>query len=310
MKQATRTVLVTLVVSMFAGLAAVAMGQTANPAGQAQVVVTVQAKNAGSALFQRNDIAVKLNRRPVDILNWSPLKEPNAGMQLVFLFDESARSDLSLQIPILRKFIQALPPSAAVGIAYMNNGRAVMAGPMTTDHTVAAKYLRVTNQIPGITGSPYFCLSNLAKHWPSKEQTSRRVVFMVTNGQDPYYESLDMQDPYVAAAIRDSQKAGLLVYSLYFQNRGFGDQSNLRITIGQSYLLRVADATGGEFYSLALVSPVSFDPFLKQFRQALDHQYLLTLPIGKSGWQQISVKSKIPNVKLRAPTAIYVDGKG
>ena len=99
----------------------------------------------------------------------------------------------------------------------MANGRVVMAGPMTTDHARAVGCLRLTNGIPGITGSPYFCLSDLAKHWPSKEDSVRRVEFMVTNGEDPYNASRNMQDPYVAAAIQDSQKAGYWYISSILQ---------------------------------------------------------------------------------------------
>ena len=142
------------------------------------------------------------------------------------------------------------------------------------------------------SGSPYFCLSNLAKNWPSKERVPRRVVFMVTNGVDPYYGSADLQDPYVGAAIKDAQQAGLLVYSMYFANRGMGNRNDFRILAGQSYLLRVANETGGDFYSLAFSSPISFEPYLQQFDQSLNSQYLLTLAVEQPGWQQVSVKSK------------------
>ena len=305
-------VLVATMVCLGATLAAPLNGQAKDSAGHAHLVVTAQVKGSRSApLLQRSDIAVKVKNRPADIVDWTPFTDTdsNAGLQLVFLFDESAHSYLSQQIPTLTKFIEALPPSAAVGIAYMGNGRAIMAGPMTTDHARAASYLRITTGIPGISGSPYFCLSDLAKHWPSTENSVRRVVFMVTNGEDPYYQSRDTQDPYVATAIQDSQKAGLLVYSIYFADRGFGNRNSFRIVIGQSYLLQVAEATGAETYSIGLSSPVSFDPFLEQFRQSLDHQYGLTLAITGSGWQQVNVKSNVSGVKLAAPKAIYAGGK-
>lgn len=289
-----------------AALAAPLNGQAKESTGRAHLVVTAMTKGSRSVpALQQNDIVVKVKNRPAEIVDWSPLKGPEAPLQLVFLFDESAHSYLSLQIPSLTKFIQSLPPSASVGIAYMGNGRAIMSGPMTTDHDRAASYLRLTTGIPGISGSPYFCLSDLAKHWPSQENGVRRVVFMVTNGQDPYYQSRDTQDPYVATAIEDSQKAGLLVYSIYFAGRGFGSRNSFRITLGQSYLLQVAEATGADAYSIGLTSPVSFDPFLQQFSRALDHQYVLTLATTGSGLQSVSIKSKVPGVKLTAPKAIY-----
>jgi hypothetical protein len=135
------------------------------------------------------------------------------------------------------------------------------------------------------------------------------VVFMVTNGEDPYYRSHDMQDPYLAAAIKDSQKAKLLVYSIYFRNTFGGGSTSFSTLMGQSYLQRLANDTGGQFYSMAMSSPVSFAPFLKQFKQALERQYLLTFAVANTGWQTVQVKSKARDIKLTAPRAIYIEKK-
>jgi hypothetical protein len=276
-------------------------------AGQAQVIVTVNAdKPNPAAPLQQADITVKVKGRPADVVSVTPIKDATEPTQLVFMFDESARSYLALQIPDLKKFILGLPASTEIAVAYMSNGRAVMAQKMTADHKLAADSLRLTNGIPGITGSPYFCLSDLAKHWPSQEK-ARRVVFMVTNGEDPYYRSRDMQDPYLAAAIRDSQKARLLVYSIYFRNTSGGGSTSFSTLMGQSYLQRLANETGGQFYSLAMSSPVSFEPFLKQFKQSLDRQYMLAFTVGGTGWQRVQVQSKARDIKLTAPQAIYIE---
>jgi len=283
------------------------MAQMENTSGQAQVIVTVDANQSKApATLQQGDITVKVKGRPTNVVGLAPIEDATAPTQLVFLFDESARSYLALQIPDLKKFILGLPASTEVAIAYMSNGRAVMAQKMTPDHKLAADSMRLTNGIPGITGSPYFCLSDLAKHWPSQEK-ARRVVFMVTNGEDPYYKSRDMQDPYLAAAIQDSQKADLLVYSIYFRNTFGGGSTSFSTLMGQSYLTRLANETGGQFYSMAMSSPVSFAPFLKQFKQALERQYLLTFATGDTGWQRVQVQSKARGVKLTAPQAIYVE---
>jgi hypothetical protein len=286
-----------------------ATAQTENTAGQAGVIVTVNADKSNPAPpLQQGDIEVKVKGRPADIASVSAIKGATEPTQLVFMFDESARSNLALQIPDLKKFIEGLPKSTEVAIAYMSNGRAVMAQKMTPDHKLAADSMRLTNGIPGISGSPYFCLSDLAKNWPSQEK-ARRVVFMVTNGEDPYYRSHDMQDPYLAAAIKDSQKAKLLVYSIYFRNTFGGGSTSFSTLMGQSYLQRLANDTGGQFYSMAMSSPVSFAPFLKQFKQALERQYLLTFAVANTGWQTVQVKSKARDIKLTAPRAIYIEKK-
>jgi hypothetical protein len=276
--------------------------QPENPSA-ATLVVTAQGRGSHPVpQLRESDITVTVKKRPAHVTGFEPYKGATDRLQLVFLFDEANRSYVALQFPSIRKFIGELPPSAEVAIAYMANGRAVMTQTLTSDHALAAKGLRLPNGMPGISGSPYFCLSDLAKKWPSQAQ-SRRVVFMVTNGEDPYYPGRDLQDPYVAQAISDSQKAGLLVYSIYFRNTGFNGGS-LRTLFGQSYLLRVADETGGVAYSQALSSPVSFDPFLKQFKTSLDNQYRLTFDAQGSGLQPVNVKSNLAGVKVKAAAKV------
>lgn len=299
--------LVAALIAIAAGVAPSVLAQTENTAGKAQVIITVNANQSKSpAPLQQGEIAVKVKGRPSIIESATPIDDATEPTQLVFMFDESARSYLALQIPELKEFIMALPASTEVAVAYMNNGRAVMAQKLTADHKKAADSLRLTTGVLGISGSPYFALSDLAKHWPS-QTWARRVVFMVTNGEDPYYRSRSMQDPYLAAAIQDSQKARLLVYSIYFRNTFGGGPNSFSTVMGQSYLLHLADETGGQFYSLAMSSPVSFKPFLKQFKQSLERQYLVTFAIGNTGWQRVQVKSKASGIKLTAPKEIYVE---
>lgn len=284
------------------------LSQTSDTGGSAAnttMVVTAQGRGSSAVpTVPQSDLTVSVNRKPVEVTGWQSYRDSNAPTQLVFLFDESARSYLALQIPSIQKFIESLPTSFEVGTAYMSNGRAVFQQKLTPDHALAAKGMRLTNGIPGITGSPYFCLSSLAKHWPSQEK-ARRVVFMVTNGEDPYYRSGDLQDPYVRTAISDSQKAGLLVYSIYFRNTGFNGGS-LGTLFGQSYLLRVANETGAVAYNQTTISPVSFDPYLAQFKTSLENQYELSFNAPGSGLQPVTVKSKMSGVKLRAPAQVNV----
>jgi hypothetical protein len=282
------------------------LAQTEITTGHAQVIVTVNADKANPAPpLRQGEITVKVKGRPTSVVSVTPINDATEPTQLVFMFDESARSYLALQIPDLKSFIMGLPASTEVAVAYMSNGRAVMAQKMTADHKLAADSLRLTNGIPGISGSPYFCLSDLAKKWPSQAK-ARRVVFMVTNGEDPYYRSRDMQDPYLAAAIRDSQQANLLVYSIYFRNTFGGGSTSFSTLMGQSYLQRLANETGGQFYSMAMSSPVSFKPFLKQFKQSLERQYELTFAVAGSGWQRVQVQSKTKGIKLTAQQAVYM----
>ena len=116
------------------------------------------------------------------------MRGEQSGLQIVVLIDGSARSGLSLQYKDLQSFVKTLPEGAQVGVAYMQNGRAVMAQNITPDHNLAASAFRLTTGIPGGSASPYFCLSDLVKNWPSGNTTTdRREVLMITDGVDLYY---------------------------------------------------------------------------------------------------------------------------
>jgi hypothetical protein len=267
-----------------------------------QMVMTAQGNRQMPDLSQQ-DVSVAVDGQNSQISQWKPLRGPDAPLQLVFLIDESAPPSISLQFPMMKDFIRKLPPSTEVAVAYMLNGRAVLQKPLTTDHAAAAATLRLPNSIPGVTGSPYFSLSDLAKKWPSKAKT-RRVVFMLTNGEDPYYRTHDLQDPYVRSAITDCQKAGLLVYSLYFHDIGTGGFGTTATLFGQSYLLMVSNETGGVAYTEAMTTPVSVGPFLKQFQTSLDNQYMATITARRGGLQRVKVTSKTKSTKLRAPARV------
>ena len=177
------------------------------------------------------------------------------------------------------------------------------------DHQEIANQLRITTSIPGSSASPYFCLSDFVKHWPSQERAAR-FVLMLTNGVDPYNgrPTLANEDsPYVDAAQTDAQRAGVAVYSIYFPDsgfrRGFGSLS------GQGYLQKVGDATGGTLFNIGTIPPVSIAPFLDQFGRAIKASYELGFMANAGNGKRdtltrIRVKSSQSGVKIRAPQAV------
>jgi hypothetical protein len=171
---------------------------------------------------------------------------------------------------------------------------------------LAVKALRLPRSIPGGSASPYFCLSDLVKKWPSSDPSKTRVVFMVTNGVDNYTGSnpLDQTSPYVAAAISDSQQAGVLVYSIYFTDQGI--RGGAAAISGQSYLSMVADATGGETYWQGFGNPVSFKPFLDQFNGDMGRIFELQFMASGSGLKPVKIWTDVKGVKLGAPDSVYV----
>ena len=191
----------------------------------------------------------------------------------------------------------------------MQDGRAKVLQELTADHELAAKALRLPMGMPGVNGSPYFSLSDLAKHWP--QSNARHEVVMVTDGIDRYYDTADPADPYLSAAISDAQRAGIMVFGIYTPGAGHFAHNQWESYWGQMYLSRLTEETGGEAYYIGLSgSPVSFSPYLEDVGRHFNHQYWLSFnpqPQKKSGWQRVKVSTEVSNAELAAPHQVYVN---
>jgi len=278
--------------------------------GKAVVTVTNKHDKAAPITVPEKDLKLKVDGRQATIDHWAPATDP---MQVVLLIDNSAWGSLGTQLDAMRQFIRSLPASTEVGVAYMQNGRAVFSAPLTKDKEAAVKGVRLPSSTPGGSGSPYFCLSELAQHWPSHDMNARREVIMITNGVDNYQPRFDPNDPYVQSAIRDSLKAGLVVYSIYWSSAGV-PSGMYGSTTGQSLLLLVSQATGGEAYWQGFSNPVSFHPYFEQMKQAFGEQYNLGFRVqlrGKKAYDaHMSLKSSTPGAKITAPNRVWLAPPG
>jgi hypothetical protein len=284
--------------------------------GQGQAVITVlpaHDREATPANLSQQDLAVKINGKDSTITNWIPLRGQNDGLELVLLIDSSARSSMATQFGEIANFVNGLPATAKVAIAYMENGRAVFTGPLASDHAQALKGLHITGGFIGISASPYFSLSNLATHWPSNDRGARREVVMITDGVDYYNPRYDPEDPYMQAAITDSVRAGLVVYSIYWQNLGRFDRTGYATNAGQNLLLEVTQATGGNSYWEGYGNPVSFQPYFKDLDRRLQNQYEVSFTAPLKNKPEVeSMKLKVSGIsgKIDAPQQVFVAPSG
>jgi hypothetical protein len=125
--------------------------------------------------------------------------------------------------------------------------------------------------IPGVNGSPYFALSDLVKHWPSKQANRRRAVLMLTDGVDRYFGSATRDDPYVDAATKDALKKSVMVYSIYLQGAGLSGRNGWLTNVAQSRLMEVSQETGGYAYFQGFTDPVTISPFLNDLQDRLEN---------------------------------------
>jgi hypothetical protein len=280
--------------------------------GQGQAIVTVLPKHAAEAapnVTQQDITQVKVNGKDVKVTSFAALRGQQNPVELVVMIDDSARTSLGRQLNDIDQFVRSLPANVAVGIAYMENGRAVFTGPLTLDRAQALKALHLPSGAAGVDSSPYFCLSDLARRWPSQNRAARREVVMLTDGVDNYEHRFDPDDPYVQAAITDSIRAGLVVYSIYWKDLGRFDSTYYANNSGENLLTEVTESTGGRNFWQGLGNPVSFQPYFDELVRRLNNQYEIgfAAPLnGKPEVETFKLKLTAPGADVEAPQQVLV----
>lgn len=287
-----------------------AFAQKSDQQGQGRAVVTILPEQANGSIGQvPQGFKVKVNGKESPVTNFTPLQASNSPVELVLLIDSGARTSLGTQFSDIEKFVTEMPPNTRMAIAYMQNGRAAFSSQLSSNGADVLKGLHVSSGFPGSNASPYFCLSDLAKNWPSHDRTARREVLMITDGVDNYDRQFNPDDPYVDAAINDSVRAGVIVYSIYWKNMGRANNTEYANNAGQSLLQIVTQATGGNSYWQGMGNPVSMQPFLQDLRRRLNHQYELSFSAPSSGKPEVAslkVDLKVPSAKVAAPQRVLV----
>jgi hypothetical protein len=295
----TQTFCVSAVLALCAGPI---LAQAAPPEGPVptSALISVDSKNPIELDPRALNLQLNGKETPIDSLN----RAVAGRMEIAILLDDGLRRSFGQLVTELGSFVNALPPNANVLVGYMQNGAVRSSGHFSADHQEIVGQLRITSSVAGSSASPYFCLSDFSKHWPSEEPASR-FVLMITNGVDPYNPgsaSMNQASPYVNTAMSDAQRAGIAVYSIYFPNAG--DQTENPGLSGQSYLQQIGDATGGTLFNNGTVTPTSIMPFLNQFGRAIFASYEVSFKANagkRDALIRMKVKTSQSGVKLRAP---------
>lgn len=272
-----------------------------------QALVTVDAKSTPPA--SASALTVSVNDRKQPLTAWSPVAPANA--QVALLIDDGLRESFGRELDSLRSFVRTLSPGVEVLVGYMQYGHVVSDQGFTADHALAASTVHLPVGLAGMSASPYICLSDFVKNWPSSGPSLRakaRFILMLTNGVDPYNGSTSVMNqgsPYVDNAVADAQRAGVAVYAIYFGDAGMegGSVNNS----GQGYLNQLTAETGGIDLWEGIGNPVSTAPFLSKFQSALAETYIATFnaPLGNNpAHDLVRVKFTAAKTKLRAPQLV------
>jgi hypothetical protein len=278
------------------------------PGVSVSTIVTLEARRGKTIpSIEAQDIRVEQGkeRRPVIGLKAAGADDP---LQLMLLIDDSARGSFDTEIPTLQKWVNQMPPNAEVAVAYMRNGMAAVTAHFTKDHTAAAKGIRVTTGPGGADVSPYDSLKDAIQKWP-KGGAARKIVVMVSSGVEGLGGGYNSDNPYVNAGIRAALESSVVVYTIYSPSVGHAGHSLWQISWGQNFLSQLSDETGGESYVIGFGSPVSFQPFLDEISERLQHQYILTFsarPERKAGLQPVRISIPDKDASIAAPDKVYV----
>lgn len=268
------------------------------------IVVSVEARHGKTVpVIHREDVRVRDGNERLQVTKWTPVQGAGPGLQLLIVVDDTVDTSVGSQFDDVRKFMTAQPEGTSIAIGYIHNGAVTLTQDFTTDHATASRGLR----LPQLSGqsSPYTAITERIKRWANSSQA--REILLISHGIDWLQEGID--DPYLDEAIEEAQRAGVQVSAIYASPSGHYSHSYWRISQGQNNLSRLADETGGETYFQGLQMPVSFGPYLDQFAERLQHQFILTFlahPGPKAAFRHIHVETEVNNAELVSQDRVWI----
>jgi len=307
---------------------------------QVHMVITDQAVNDDSEvpILTAENVQVKQGKDVLKVDQVIPARDDNGALQLFVLIDDTCDTGIGNNLNDLREFINAQPPTAMVGIAYMSNATVQVAQNLTVDHAAASKAVRLPRGNLSSMDSPYLSLISLVKSWPQSKV--RREVLVVTDGIDRLrgastasgfaspggmgmgrmpgpaatmpttMPSISMDADTASTA---SQRYGVIVHSVYSPGVGRLGRNAWEAQLGQSGIAKIADETGGEYFALGTQNPVSFKPYLDRLQKMFNNQYFLVfqaVPRKKDGLQRVKLSTTAANVDIAAADNVWVPGSG
>jgi hypothetical protein len=312
-KIALRYIVMLIAGASFAVAPVRAQMQAAGGAGTkpVSVIVTVLGKGKDAAPEVTED-SVRVNQdgkaRPV--VMWRALPQDGEGLDLIVYVDGSVDPSVDNQLQDVSAFIRALPPKSSAEVVYSYGGETQVEQPLTTDHELAAKAIRIPSGRDAGSSGLYTGIEDFAKHLP--DDGNRRVFLVISNGIDLLRgvgESDPGINPDLQSAINELHRKDISVYAICARGGGRLLSNEYLIYNGQRSLDRLTAETGGESFSMGFSAPIDFQPYLEDISDGLAHQYLLTFPAvtrGKAHLSTLRVNAEVEGADVLAPDHVYV----
>jgi hypothetical protein len=307
------------------------------------MVITNEAVQDGDTapVLKAEDVQVKQGKNTVRVTHLIPAQGNNAALQLFLLIDDTCDTSIGNNLTDIRDFVNALPATTAVAIGYMSNANVQLTQDFTTDHSLAAKAIRLPLGRLSTQDSPYLSLISLLKRWP--QQKVRREIIMVSDGIDrlrgtgagtsqlngmqssryqmgmpsnrnlygglPSATRMPIISVDVDPASQLSQRYGVIVHGIYSPGVGRIGRNAWEAQMGQSGIGQIADETGGEYFALGYQNAVSFKPYLDRLQKVFDNQYYLVfdaVPEKKASLQRIKISTEGIKTEIAAADNVWV----
>ena len=161
-------------------------------------------------------------------------------------------------------------------VGYITTGTLQVRQPFTTDLDKAARSLRIP--VASTTASafnPYVevieALRRFDAGWNGKS-----AVLLISDGLDTsrgFDSSAAGNTLDLLRAIDKANARDVSVFAFYAPSVGLTSRSRTAASYGQSSLNRLANETGGKAFFQGITGFVSFDPYFRRLREALNEQY-------------------------------------
>ncbi|HKN24787.1 MAG TPA: hypothetical protein VJX72_08070 [Candidatus Acidoferrum sp.] len=276
------------------------------PAASGTVTFTVTAvgKKESAPPIGKDDVQLFQGKERKQIGDWK--KEDQ--LYLAILIDSSIDTGAGGQWDYLKEFIMAQPASTSIAVGYLQNNTTQVAQDFTPDKAAAVKALRLPLGIGALGASPYLGTLDMLKRWPNTGP--RRSILLITSGIDyfrgggfgAFYPDLDN-------VIQRAERQNTNIWSIYYPSSGHRGHSFYLVNYAQNNIDKMSEDTGAESFFLGMGQPVSIKPYLDEITTHLNNQYLLTFA-GSGGskgkFQNVKVKTELPDVEFFAPAAVFL----
>jgi hypothetical protein len=286
-------------------LSAPSKAQTNAPAsGSVTFTVTAVGKKEGAPPIGKDDVQLFQGKERKQIGDW----KKGDQLFLAILIDDSIDNGAGGEWDYLKEFIAAQPPTTLIAVGYLQNNSTRVAQDFTPDHALAAKALRLPLGIGALGSSPYLATMDMLKRWPVTGP--RRSIILITSGIDYFRGSgFGAFYPDLDSVISRAERQNTNIWSIYYPSSGHRGRSFFLTNYAQNNIDKMSEDTGAESYFLGGGVPVSIKPYLEEIGTHLSNQYLLTFAGtgGKKGkYQNMKVKTELPDVEFFAPAAVFL----